>query len=144
VTAIASCGVLLVAAEGPFLRIYHAKDSRFLASKRVFKAQTVHGISIYSEEYDDVIKIVTWGGRLLRALEINVVPTVGGEIQLHVHLSEVAKAPDWILDLAPRFSSLEEAAYQTGACVAVTAHNALVQVNIERQYAEVDIDRCVV
>jgi hypothetical protein len=144
VTAIASCGVLLVAAEGPFLRFYHAKDSRFVASKRVFKAQAVHGISVYSEEYDDIIKIVTWGGRLIRALEVNVALTVRGEIQLDVRLSEVAKAPDWILDLAPRFSSLEEAAYQTGACVAVTAHNALVQINIERQYADVDTDRCVV
>jgi hypothetical protein len=144
VTAIASCGVLLVAAEGPFLRFYHAKDSRFIASKRVFKSQAVHGISVYSEEYDDVTIIVVWGGRLIRAIEVNVASTVRAEVQLDVRLSEVVKAPDWILDLAPRFSSLEEAAYQTGACVAVTAHNALVQVNIERQHVDVDTNRCVV
>jgi hypothetical protein len=132
---------LLVAAEGPFLQFYHAKDSRFIASKRVFKAQAVHGISVYSEEYDNVIKLVIWGGRLVRALEVNVAPADCDEIQLHVRLSEVAKAPDWILDLAPHFSSLDEAAYQTGTCVAITAHNALLQINIERPDADTDAHR---
>jgi hypothetical protein len=126
-----------VAAEGPFLRFYRAKDSQYIASKRVFKAQAVHGISVYSEEYDDLTKIVVWGGPLIRALEVRLA-SGGHEAGLHVNLSEVLKAPDWILDLAPRLSSLEdEGAYQKGTCVAVTAHNALLHITIHRPNPDV-------
>jgi hypothetical protein len=136
--------MLLVAAEGPFLRFYHAKNSRYIASKRVFKAQAVHGISVYSESYDDVIKLVIWGGRLIRALEISFASADYDKIHPLVYLSEVARASDWILDLAPRFSSLEdEADGQQGICVAVTAHNALVQVTIQRKSTAVDVKRYV-
>ncbi|KAL5117682.1 WD repeat-containing protein 6 [Pleosporales sp. CAS-2024a] len=137
VTALASCGTLLVAAEGPFLKFYHAKNSRYIASERVFKAQAVHGISVYSESYPHVVKLVVWGGRLIRALVVRF--ATGDNLHqthLHVRLSAVATSPDWILDLAPRFSSLENAAADNrGECVAVTAHNALVQILIHRQHA---------
>ena len=134
-TAIVSCGALLVAAEGPYLRFYHAKDSRYIASKRVFKAQAVHGISVYSEEHDDLIKLVVWGGSLIRALEISLASGVAGS-ELAFGESEVLKTSDWILDLAPRLSSLEdEGEYQEGTCVAVTAHNALLEITISRPKA---------
>ncbi|KAH3950330.1 hypothetical protein HBH53_078990 [Parastagonospora nodorum] len=143
VTALASCGALLVAAEGPFLRFYDAKSSRYIASKRVFKAHAVHGISVYSETYDDVIKLVVWGGCLVRALEVKFTPRVDfHETQLDACLSAVARSPDWILDLAPRFSSLEDASeIEQGICVAVTAHNALVQVTIHRQRKEIEPEK---
>lgn len=143
-TALASCGALLVAAEGPFLRFYHAKSSRYIASKRVFKAQAVHGISVYSENSDEVIKLVVWGGRLVRALEFIFALKSHDKLdpRTSIRLSGVAKASDWILDLAPRFSSLEsEAEYQRGICVAVTAHNALVQVTIDRKDLGNDVER---
>jgi hypothetical protein len=141
---LASCGALLVAAEGPFLRFYHAKDSRYVASKRVFKAQAVHGISVYSESYDDVIKLVIWGGRLIRALEIIFAPDDHHKTNPEICLSEVVKTSDWILDLSPRFSSLEDEAHdQQGVCVAVTAHNALLQITILRRKRDIDVQRCV-
>lgn len=137
-TAIVSCGALLVAAEGPYLRFYHVKDSRCLASKRVFKAQAVHGISVDSEEHDDLIKMVVWGGPLVRALEFSLAPGVNGW-ELAFRQSAVLKVSDWILDLAPRLSSLEdEGEYQEGTCVAVTAHNALLEITISRPQAEID------
>jgi hypothetical protein len=146
VTALSSCGALLVAAEGPFLRFYHAKTSRYIASKRVFKDQAVHGISVYSESYDDVTKLVIWGGCLVRALEINSSWNKDHQnLHLDFCLSAVAKSPDWILDLAPQFSSLEdEGNGQQGVCVAVTAHNALVQVTIHRREETNDAQRCVI
>ncbi|KAF2823405.1 WD40 repeat-like protein [Ophiobolus disseminans] len=129
VTELASCGALLVAAEGPFLRFHHARDSRYIASKRVFKAQTVHGISVYSEEHGGVINFIIWGGPLIRAVQVHL-----QDERLHVCLSDVVKASDWILDLAPCLSSLEDQTeYEKGTCVAVTAHNALLQVTIERR-----------
>lgn len=122
-----------MAAEGPFLRFYRAKDFEYVASRRVFKAQSVHGISVYAEEHNQshVTKLVVWGGRLVRALEVISSGLDFGD--LDVHLSVVARAPDWILDLTPRPIDLEdEAVYHAGTCVAVTAHNALLQVDIER------------
>ncbi|KAF2625905.1 WD domain-containing protein [Macroventuria anomochaeta] len=137
VTALASCGALLIAAEGPFLRFYHAKTFRFITSRRVFKAQAVHGISVYAEELDNVTKLVVWGGRLVRALRLNPprfnAPTDDrGQEPMSLCLSNVVKAPDWILDLAPRMSSLDdENVYNLGICAAVTAHNALLELTIQ-------------
>lgn len=133
-TALASCGALLLAAEGPFLRFYHAKTSRYIASRRVFKAQAIHGVCVYAEDHDGVTKIVVWGGRLIRALRINSVADEHSNEPLALCLSNVAKAPDWILDLAPRMSSLDdEDVYSRGICAAVTAHNALLQLTIQYQ-----------
>lgn len=139
-----SCGNLLVAAEGPFLRFYDAQSSECLASRRVFKAQAVHGISTYSETYDDVIRLVVWGGCLIRALEVTFAPEDAKKTNPIFRPSEVARASDWILDLAARFSSLEDAAEgHDGICVAVTAHNALIYVTIHRGHADEGGDRCV-
>ncbi|KAG9187629.1 hypothetical protein G6011_05500 [Alternaria panax] len=136
VTALASCGALLIAAEGPFLRFHHAKGSRYISSQRVFKAQAVHGIRVCSGENDHTTKLVIWGGRLVRALEIHLAGQVGAQ-SLSLCFSNVAKASDWILDLAPRPKRLDDdAQYHNGSCVAVTAHNALVQVKIERSQSD--------
>ncbi len=135
-TALASCGALLIAAEGPFLRFHHAKDSRYISSERVFNAQAVHGIRVVSEEHAHVIQLVVWGAKLVRALEINFTGQVGAQ-DLSLCFSNVAKASDWILDLAPRPIALDDdAQYHKGSCVAVTAHNALLRVNIQRSKAD--------
>lgn len=133
-TALAACGALLIAAEGPYLRFYHAETSEFVASKRVFKAQAVHGISVYAEETGNVTKLLAWGGRLVRALQINAATDGSRTELLSLSLSNVVKAQDWILDLAPRMSSLgDENVYNRGICAAVTAHNALLEITIECQ-----------
>jgi hypothetical protein len=133
VTALASSGALLIAAEGPFLRFYQAKDSRYISSKRVFKAQAVHGIRVFSEEHAHITKLVIWGGRLIRVLEIDFTSQADQQ-SLSLSFSNVAKASDWILDLAPRPKGLDDdAQYHKASCVAVTAHNALLQVKIEQK-----------
>ncbi|OAL56678.1 WD40 repeat-like protein [Pyrenochaeta sp. DS3sAY3a] len=133
VTALASCGTILVAAEGPFLRFYDAQTFQFISSKRVFKSQAVHGISLYSNHHDQVTKLVIWGGYLVRALEFaSPIPDEQHD-GLEISLSEVARAPDWILDLASRPTILDDdSVHQKGTCAAVTAHNALLLVTIER------------
>ncbi|KAH7078403.1 WD domain-containing protein [Paraphoma chrysanthemicola] len=132
VTALVSCGALLVAAEGPHLRFYHGESSRYIASERVFEAQAVHGASLYSIGHDGLIKLVIWGGSLVRALEVDLVTTAASQLHLEVRLSKVARASDWILDLAPRPNNVDNGKDQMQAmCIAVTAHNALVQINID-------------
>lgn len=133
-TALASCGTLLIAAEGPFLRFYHAKNSRYLQSRRVFKAQAIHGISVYSEEHDHVKKLIVWGGRSVRALIVNILTVDHGCEPLSLLLSNVASANDWILDLTPRMNASEDKdKYNQGTCAAVTAHNALLEFTIQHQ-----------
>lgn len=123
----------MITAEGPFLRFYHAKSSRYLASRRVFKAQAVHGICVYAEDLDNITKLVVWGGYLVRAIRIDTLTADEDEVP-SLWLSNVVKAPDWILDLAPRMSSLDdEDVYSQGTCAAVTAHNALLRFTIHRQ-----------
>ena len=133
-TALASCGALLIAAEGPFLRFYHAKTSRYLSSRRVFKAQAVHGICVYAEESEKVTKLVVWGGRLARAVHIDALANHQEPKALSLSLSNVVKSPDWILDLAPRMSSPEDGGvYERSICAAVTAHNALLELTVQCQ-----------
>jgi WD40 repeat protein len=134
VTALASCGALLIAAEGPFLRFYHAKTSRYIASTRIFKAQAVHGICVYAEESEKATKLVVWGGRLARAVHIDALANHQEPKALSLSLSNVVKAPDWILDLAPRMSSLDDGdVYERFICAAVTAHNALLELTVQCQ-----------
>ncbi|KAF1934362.1 WD domain-containing protein [Didymella exigua CBS 183.55] len=141
VTALASCGALLIAAEGSFLRFYHAKSSEFIASERIFKAQAVHGISVYAEELGNVTKVVVWGGRLVRALRFNALTGGSSHGLLSLCLSNVVKATDWILDLAPRMSSLEDGeVHDQDTCAAVTAHNALLELTIQYQNSTKSLD----
>lgn len=80
-------------------------------------------------------KLVVWGGRLVCALQINASTDPQPEL-LSLCLSKVVKAPDWILDLAPQMSSLEEDdACKHDTCAAVTAHNALLQFTIQYQHS---------
>ena len=102
----------------------------------------MHGISVYSESYDNVIKLVLWGGCLIRALEVSFAQEDTNKINPIFRLSEVGRASDWILDLAARFSSLEDAAEgHDGICVAVTAHDALIHVTIHREHMGDDANR---
>lgn len=76
-------------------------------------------------------KLVVWGGRLVRALQINASVNGPETKSLSLCLSNIVKASDWILDLAPQMSSLDDKnVYKQGVCAAVTAHNALLEIII--------------
>lgn len=124
----------MIAAEGPFLRFYHAKSSQVITSKRIFKAQAVHGICVYAEDLENVTKVVVWGGHLVRAFRFTTLPDDHSHGPLSLILSNTVRAPDWILDLAPRPSSLDdEDVYSRGICAAITAHNALLEFTVQWQ-----------
>ncbi|KAF2105497.1 WD domain-containing protein [Lophiotrema nucula] len=133
VTAIASCGPLLLAAEGPFLLVYHGQSLSFVLRQRIFQAQAIHGIVAQSKGIEHA-EIVIWGGSFLRALKISLGPTSRGFDKLPenaVQLSPTAKASDWILDLASHpYSTEDDGENNDIVCAAVTAHNALLEVII--------------
>jgi hypothetical protein len=130
VTALSSCGPFLVAAEGPFLRFYTRQDHIYLSSRQVFQAQAIHGVSVLPSP-DQYVILVVWGGQLVCALELRV-PADATEKSLLAALrfSNVAKAPDWILDLSPRAVDQYGVSDGIGVCAAVTAHNALLELTV--------------
>ncbi|PVH92094.1 WD domain-containing protein [Periconia macrospinosa] len=129
VTASASCGPLFFAAEGPFVRFYSAQTLKCLVSKRIFRAQAVHGISVVYSSDRHVI-IVVWGGLLVRACEFDLLGDAKNAsiVPTSWIFSNCVEAPDWILYLSPGPSLNEDGvAVEVPICAAVTAHNALLQ-----------------
>jgi hypothetical protein len=140
VTALASCGALVLAAEGPFVRFYCRKDKgfEFLTTTRIFKSQSIHGISISSDNFDDAI-VVCWGGKLVRVLEFNF--SSSNSIDA-LHLSPTVKTSDWIFDLSPGSIAAQGPLIgKVGVCAAVTAHNALLELTIQRGNQDEASDR---
>ncbi|KAL6712577.1 WD repeat-containing protein 6 [Coniothyrium glycines] len=132
ITAAASCAGFLVAAEGPFLRFYSEVDACYISSQRIFKSQAVHGITVCPQQSPYVIRLVVWGGRLVRALEVDIADKDTVLDKSNLLLSDIAAAPDWILDLSPCPSNLIDGAVQPkAASAAVTAHNALLSIEID-------------
>jgi WD40 repeat protein len=138
---LAECGQLLIVAEGPYLRFYQRRPlghNVLLSSDRIFEAQAIHGIRELSSSADHV-HLIVWGGPLIRTL---ILGTFCDEYEslslLNFRLSEVTRAPDWILDLHPAPPSPDNAIPKR--CVAVTAHNALLDVrqDLGNQYPRVE------
>ncbi|KAF2868017.1 WD domain-containing protein [Massariosphaeria phaeospora] len=133
ITALASAGPFLFAAEGPFLRIYHSQGVELLTSRRIFRAQAVHGIAVHSDSRDHLV-LVVWGGLLIRALDVypsslqhdSHQPRIG-----QIQTSPTVRAPDWILDLS--FSPVIDHGASNYRCAAVTAHNALLELELKRE-----------
>jgi hypothetical protein len=108
----------------------------------VFQAQAIHGISVLSCSNDHV-NLVIWGGLLVRALELYVIADAA-EISppKALRFSDVAKAPDWILDLSPREVDQKISTHdEVWVCAVVTAHNALLELIVRRNSSEDDIQR---
>ncbi|KAF2703919.1 WD40 repeat-like protein, partial [Pleomassaria siparia CBS 279.74] len=137
VTALAACGRLLFAAEGPFLRVYcsQGESFRLLNSTRIFKSQSIHGISIRSISSEHVL-VVCWGGRLVRALDCSYLLSHNRteNLGVDIHLSSTVETSDWLFDLSwgPRDAESTPAS-RAGVCAAVSAHNALLELTIERR-----------
>ncbi|KAF2201092.1 WD40 repeat-like protein [Delitschia confertaspora ATCC 74209] len=139
VTALASIGPLILAAEGPLVRIYDSRRSKLVETKKIFQSQAVHGICVCSRKWQSTVLMI-WGGLLVRALEIKTpypdtdVDELSLNLPLGLRLSPVVKVPDWIFDLTSRPNVSENTDDDTSAwvCAAVTARNALLELTIER------------
>jgi hypothetical protein len=147
VTALSSCGPFLVAAEGPFLRFYTREEHNYISSRQVFQSQAIHGIAVLSAS-DQFVKLVVWGGLLVRAVDLSVsADATYGTQKLTLgalQFSKVSKAPDWILDLSPRAKGQEKGANDgIAVCAAVTAHNALLELSIRQTASGNDTQRYV-
>jgi hypothetical protein len=123
-----------VAAEGPCLRFYRSHNLGFITICQIFKAQAIHGVAVYDEKAHRVV-LAVWGGHYVRflilstdALKLDREDDFIGSLQL----SETVKSPDWILDLSFAPPNLQKTVREAAVCAAVTAHNALLELTLER------------
>ncbi|KAL8934157.1 MAG: hypothetical protein Q9216_006043 [Gyalolechia sp. 2 TL-2023] len=90
---------LLLAGEGPYLKIFDHETSQILEVKRVFESQAIHGIIATDRNgrYDDTlaVKLLIWGGRCLRTGELRYVSDEQSNVK--INFNEECYAEDWIL-----------------------------------------------
>ncbi|KAB8298771.1 hypothetical protein EYC80_000946 [Monilinia laxa] len=119
--------LLILAAEGPFLKIYDAETSTLISQCRVFDSQTIHGIILRELELgsDDNLQVVIWGGSSLTLILRSQIEKIIS--QNVVSITETTTlASDWILGVA--FCPWEK-----DGCVMVTAHNAMLQATLSKK-----------
>lgn len=122
------------------MRFYCRKDKGFdfLTTTRIFKSQSIHGISVSSGNFDDVI-VVCWGGKLVRVLEFSF--SSSNSIDA-LHLSPTVKTSDWIFDLSRGpIDAQSPLKGKVRVYAAVTAHNALLELTIQRGNQDEASDR---
>ena len=137
VTALACNDHFLFVAEGPFLRLFRSSGHKLIGNVQIFKSQSIHGIRLHCEGPSSFVVLI-WGGALIRALNIRS----HRHSVIHddatspvIELSSTLRAPDWILGVEFNIDA-NDPAYQSESwtCAAITAHNALLGVKIQRQY----------
>lgn len=122
-----STGTLLIfAAEGSFLKIYDAETSRLIGQCQIFDSQAIHGIIVRELDGDssDDLQLVIWGGQCLTLICRSQIEEIIS--QSVVRITETATSTsDWVLSVA--FCPWEKQ-----GCVAVTAHNAMIQATLSK------------
>jgi WD repeat-containing protein 6 len=111
---------LILAGEGSFLKIFHAKEAKLLHQCEVFRGQTIHGINVRDDVDRELgLQVVIWGGSSLVLLERREFAQI-----LDQNVSCIADAAisvsDWILDVAI-------SPFDAIGCVLVTAHNTVIR-----------------
>ncbi|KAH7126992.1 WD40-repeat-containing domain protein [Dendryphion nanum] len=133
VTALATFGPFLLAAEGPYLRIYHGQTFELIATRKIFESQAIHGISVASGDSQCTL-VAIWGGYLVRALKIqdrNLSKGIGQFMPDQIELSSPLRVSDWILDLCFGPHAHPDISISVPTrCAAITAHDALLELNI--------------
>lgn len=145
-TALAAFGPLLFATEGPLIRCYRSEDPenfRYVGSKRIFKSHAIHGIAVHQVDLRPVI-LAIWGGPLVCFLQLDhdaLSSDIGASAWGHSRVSSVLTAPDWILDLSFQLTaSLGLTERDAIKCAAVTAHNALIELTVQRSTQDEEVN----
>lgn len=133
---------LLLAGEGPLLRIYEQSTHRCLLSDRVFESQALHGICTESttnraRNENHSARVLIWGGRSVCLLAVENNANQEDECQIYTRqIVREVQADDWIFDACFSHVVADDGAVSvstTRVCnaVLVTAHNVLLALNIQ-------------
>ena len=133
VTAVSYNSGILLAADGPILRLWDEIKRIPLKSHRIFRSQQIHGIAISGSRALPEQAIV-WGGKLLRIVNLDgFTSSELASIEQNKDLLELSgpilESPDWILDISVRPVETESCLAQDIKAVAITAHNDLLALN---------------
>jgi hypothetical protein len=133
----AKSGTLILAGEGCYLKAFDAKTSLLLCQIKVFESQAIHGINVRQNDVlgnvDDGLEVAIWGGSCLTVFtREKFTKLLASEQDCSAKLTSSkthhscysGNASDWILD---------GVISQHGECVLVTAHNAVLRVEIENE-----------
>ncbi|KAL8894732.1 MAG: hypothetical protein Q9207_008427, partial [Kuettlingeria erythrocarpa] len=116
--------LLLLAGEGPCLKVFDHGTARLLDIERIFESQAVHGITTTeaSTSSDDAtgITLLIWGNRCLRFAQLRDDAT-GGPPEIAIFLKQELQADDWILDVCFRPNGSD--------AVIVTAQNVVFHIH---------------
>lgn len=133
---------LVLAGRGSSICLYDAKEGRCLWQHKVFKRANVHGI-ILSDILPNVAVVLVWGSRFVNVMKIIDLrgiksegqisfsgPSGGRSNQAQTYIGNPIVCSDWIMDCSFRPQTSEVRCSILGAA-AVTAHNALIYLNID-------------
>ncbi|KAL8920836.1 MAG: hypothetical protein Q9208_006008 [Pyrenodesmia sp. 3 TL-2023] len=94
--------LLLLAGEGPYLKVFDHETTRLLDAVRVFESQAVHGITTSefsgSSNGATVVKLLVWGNRCLRLGQLHD-DAATAKPKMVLELRQEVQADDWILDV---------------------------------------------
>ena len=129
---------LLLAGEGPSLRIYDHETRRLLLSEHIFKSQALHGIctrSTAKASGDENLSgnVLVWGGRSICLIAVESSSNHEGRNEICIRqIVRETQAEDWIFDACFSYVALKGSVLPSTStklvctAVLVTAHNTLL------------------
>ncbi|KAI1766679.1 WD40 repeat-like protein [Hypoxylon sp. FL1150] len=118
----------VLAGEDTDIKVYDVHTSRFCGQLPVFRAQSIHGIVVSSEDASQQHRLIlVWGGHSIKVIPGDILETLissrDGSLDLAKGAVE-ARAPDWIFD--GRVSPFGD-----GRIVLLTAHNEVILAHVD-------------
>lgn len=123
---------LLLAGQGPLVRVYDHGTRRLLCSKRVFDTQSVHGITSRQLcEHSTETLLLIWGRRSVCVLQVRFGDDGNSQDDSHLVIQDIiaeTETEDWILDAcfaSPRVDR-SRSDFPVIEAVLITAHNVVL------------------
>ena len=115
--------LLLLAGEGPFLKLFDVESSKLVGRHQVFGAQAIHGVVVNEHATKQQhLQVAIWGGPSLVLLSSASWEELLLSEDCHIADLEV-EVSDWIIDGALNLGDSE-------TCALVTAHNTVLQTRL--------------
>ncbi|KAI0178806.1 WD40 repeat-like protein [Hypoxylon sp. FL1284] len=117
----------LLAGEDTDIKIYDVRTSRLCGQLPVFRAQSIHGISVPPGDASQHGLILVWGGHSIKVLPRDsledVIPSRDGSPDA-AHGAVEARAPDWIFDACV-------SPFGDNRLILLTAHNEAILAHVD-------------
>lgn len=126
--------ILLLAGEGPWLRIYDAESARHIHTSKLTSSEPTHAIKARTfpgtSHKGSFVRVLAVAGYSFILLDIASHKGCGGQLELSVTSLVKARADDWILDIC--FYSRGSVDHQANfaEAVLVTSHNSLLSLHV--------------